>query len=106
MVGVHLPPLRKRRGDTPLLANAFLEHCGRDSGGHLASSLREAMDALMRHSYPGNVWELQNLVERAVVMARDASITTRDLPSELLRPEAPAPGGDAHPDRAEPALQA
>lgn len=105
-MGVHLPPLRQRLGAIPVLANAFLENCGRDTRGHLASFLREAMDALMRHSYPGNVWELQNLVERAVVMARDATVTSRDLPSELLRPEAPAPGGDAHPDRAEPALQA
>jgi two-component system NtrC family response regulator len=96
VVGVHLPPLRQRRGDIPVLANAFLEHFCRENGRQLEGFSREAMDALMRHSYPGNVRELQNLVERAVVMARDRTITTRDLPPELQRAEAPAPAGEAH----------
>ncbi|MCC7261139.1 MAG: sigma-54-dependent Fis family transcriptional regulator [Candidatus Latescibacteria bacterium] len=96
VVGVQLPPLRQRRADIPVLASAFLAHFGRENGRQLAGFSREAMDALMRHAYPGNVRELQNIVERAVVMARDQTITTLDLPPELQRAEAPAPEVEAH----------
>ncbi|MBI2501638.1 MAG: sigma-54-dependent Fis family transcriptional regulator [Candidatus Latescibacteria bacterium] len=96
VVAVHLPPLRQRRVDIPVLAGAFLAHFSRENGRQLEGFSREAMDALMRHSYPGNVRELQNIVERAVVMARDRTITTRDLPPELQRAETPAPPEEAH----------
>ena len=102
VVGVQLPPLRQRRADIPVLANAFLEHFCRENGRPLEGFSREAMDALMRHAYPGNVRELQNIVERAVVMARDNTITTRDLPPELQHAEAAVlPEGHTLTDRVE-----
>lgn len=78
-VEVHLPPLRERREDIPLLAEHFLaqhsEHYGRDLEGFSEN----AMDALMRHAWPGNVRELEHAVERSVLMARGTRIEGADL---------------------------
>jgi len=92
VVTVSLPPLRHRRRDIPVLIEHFLAHFNRTSDRPVAGLSREAMDALMRYRYPGNVRELQNIVERAVVMARGPLIGRRDLPPEVL---AGAEAGDA-----------
>jgi two-component system NtrC family response regulator len=93
VVAITLPPLRERREDVPLLVDHFLRRFA-DEGRARAVS-REAMDLLLKHDYPGNVRELENLVHRAVVLARGATITTADLPLHLagLKPE--ARGGEA-----------
>jgi len=87
VVAITLPPLRERREDIPLLVDHFLRQY-RDEG-RARSVSREAMDLLLKHDYPGNVRELENLVHRAVVLARDDVITAADLPLHLgdLRPE-------------------
>jgi len=87
VVQVSLPPLRARREDIPLLVDHFLRRF-QDEGRARAVS-REAMDLLLKHDYPGNVRELENLVHRAVVLARGYTITTADLPLHLagLPPE-------------------
>jgi DNA-binding NtrC family response regulator len=88
VVSITLPPLRERREDIPLLVDHFLRRF-RDEGKARSVS-REAMDLLLKHDYPGNVRELENLVHRAVVLARDEVVATSDLPLHLgdLRPEA------------------
>ena len=69
VVPVHVPPLRERRGDIPLLVKHFVE---RFAGPARVTVTREAMDALARHRWPGNVRELENFCERSVLMrARD-----------------------------------
>jgi len=83
VVSVSLPPLRHRRRDIPVLIDHFLAHYGELNGKPVDGLSREAADALMRYSYPGNVRELQNILERAVVMARDPVISRRDLPPEV-----------------------
>jgi two-component system NtrC family response regulator len=83
VVSVQLPPLRSRREDIPALVAHFLARYSAENGEAVREVSREAMDLLMRHSYPGNVRELQNLVERAVVMARGELIAPADLPAEL-----------------------
>jgi two-component system NtrC family response regulator len=88
VVSITLPPLRERREDIPLLVDHFLRRL--EDEGKARSVSREAMDLLLKHDYPGNVRELENLVHRAVVLARDEVVTTSDLPLHLgdLRPEA------------------
>lgn len=87
VVAITLPPLRERREDVPLLVDHFLRRFA-DEGKPRGIS-REAMDLLLKHDYPGNVRELENLVHRAVVLARGDTITTADLPLHLggLKPE-------------------
>ena len=87
VVAITLPPLRERREDIPLLVDHFLRRFQEE--GKARSVSREAMDLLLKHDYPGNVRELENLVHRAVVLARDEVVATSDLPLHLgdLRPE-------------------
>jgi two-component system NtrC family response regulator len=78
VVSVTLPPLRERREDIPLLVDHFLRRFADE--GKARGVSREAMDLLLKHDYPGNVRELENLVHRAVVLARGDVVTTSDLP--------------------------
>ena len=83
VVEVHLPPLRERRQDIPVLIDYFLRRYNDENGKDISEVSREAMDLLMRYSYPGNVRELQNMIERAVVMTRNSVITRADLAVEV-----------------------
>jgi two-component system NtrC family response regulator len=87
VVCITLPPLRERREDIPLLVDHFLRNF--EDEGKARSVSREAMDLLLKHDYPGNVRELENLIHRAVVLSRDEVVATSDLPLHLgeLRPE-------------------
>jgi two-component system response regulator HydG len=87
---VHMPPLRERAEDIPLLVEHFLARYGR--GAAVLSCAPAAMDALKAFSFPGNVRQLEHIVQRAVATARSAEITLDDLPEELLaEPAGPAP---------------
>jgi formate hydrogenlyase transcriptional activator len=66
---IEIPPLRARSGDIPLLVNYFLEHFARRMGKTIEAIPAETMDALRQHSWPGNIRELQNLMERAVILS-------------------------------------
>ena len=82
VVEIHVPPLRERREDIPLLAVEFLkEFCVRE--GKEISFTEEAMRALQEYDWPGNVRQLKNAVERAVVLSRSGLITLNDLPEEV-----------------------
>ena len=83
VVTVQLPPLRERRADIPALVEHFVERFNDENGKQIQGVSREAMDLLMRHDYPGNVREMQNVVERAVVMARGDLLTRADLPATV-----------------------
>lgn len=83
VVTISLPPLREKRQDIPLLADLFLHRYCRALTKPLMKISPAAMEHLMRYHWPGNVRELGNLIERAVVLARDSIITPEDLP--LLR---------------------
>jgi two-component system NtrC family response regulator len=94
VVTIELPPLRGRREDIPLLVDHFLRRFAAEGQGALKSVSREAMDLLLKYDYPGNVRELENLVHRAVVLARGPVITTSDLPihvAQLKSEGQPAP---------------
>jgi DNA-binding NtrC family response regulator len=77
VVAITLPPLRERREDIPLLVEHFLRRFAAEGKARRVS--REALDLLMKHDYPGNVRELENLIHRAVVLARGDVIGTSDL---------------------------
>jgi len=81
VVSVLVPPLRERRQDIPLLIDHFLQRYNAENGKQISELSKEAMDLMMRHRYPGNVRELQNMIERAVVMTRGSVISKIDLPS-------------------------
>jgi len=83
VVEIELPPLRERRADIPLLAQAFLKEFARENGKNVRQILPEAMDALMSYSWPGNVRELRTAIEHAVVLCRGEKVGLRDLPAGL-----------------------
>ena len=80
VVCIEIPPLRRRRSDIPPLIEHFLREYAAENGKEIEGVSREAMDRLMRYDYPGNVRELENAIERAVVLARGSLVATEDLP--------------------------
>ncbi len=76
---IDIPPLRRRRGDIPLMAEAFLERYARELGRRELRLSDEAMRALAEHPWPGNVRELQNALERAAILCDGASIRPEHL---------------------------
>jgi DNA-binding NtrC family response regulator len=78
-VEIHLPPLRARREDIPLLAGHFLQTYNERYRKNIIGFDSNAMQLLKEHSWPGNVRELDHAVERAVLLAGDSSITAADL---------------------------
>ena len=104
VVAITLPPLRSRRADIPPLVEHFVDRYAKENGKPIAGVSREAMDLLMKYFYPGNVRELENLIERAVVMARGDLLTTDDLPAAIRRATPSplrTPASTALPDRIE-----
>ena len=90
VVAITLPPLRERRDDLPLFIDHFLRTFAAKNGKTIRGLSREARETLLRYDYPGNVRELENLIERAVVLTRDEVIGLADLPLTLAEP-APEP---------------
>jgi len=93
VVTVALPPLRERREDIPLLVEHFVSAFAAKNGKAIRGLTREARDALLRYDYPGNVRELENVIERAVVLTRDDVIGPEDLPLSLVDPIPETPEG-------------
>jgi DNA-binding NtrC family response regulator len=83
VVSIHIPPLKERREDIPLLAHYFLDRFAKRANCGVKGFTREAMSVLTDYGYPGNVRELENIVERAVVLAQGDLIQTADLPPDL-----------------------
>ena len=95
VVKIEIPPLRERVNDVPMLAEHFLKSHADELGKALLGFSDGAMDALRRYTYPGNVRELQNIVERAAVLTRTPTIQLHDLPPQVIEnatgPLSPAP---------------
>jgi two-component system, NtrC family, response regulator PilR len=81
---IHLPPLRQRREDIPLLVDFFLQKYSREMDLPPRQISIEAMQILESYDWPGNVRELENLIERVLALSHAETITTRDLPVHLL----------------------
>ena len=87
VVTILIPPLRERRSDVSLLIDHFLRHYADKNGKTIRGLTPEGRDILLRYDYPGNVRELENIIERAVVLARDDVIGSADLPLTVQEPE-------------------
>ena len=81
VVGITVPPLRDRKEDIPLLIEYFTKKFNDKHKRHIKGVTREAKDILLKYDYPGNVRELENIVERAIVLTRGDYISREDLPS-------------------------
>jgi len=81
VVTIEIPPLRERKEDIPLLLDFFLKRFNDRHKKGLKGFTREARDLLIKYDYPGNVRELENVVERAVVLTRGEYISREDLPT-------------------------
>jgi len=83
VIPLFIPPLRERAEDIPLLATRFLEECARKMGKSFQGFSDEALQTLLDYSWPGNVREMENSIERSVVLAKGEIITLSDLPANL-----------------------
>ncbi|MFH0813199.1 MAG: sigma-54 dependent transcriptional regulator [Pseudomonadota bacterium] len=83
VITINLPPLRERKEDIPLLAYYFLRRAMKKSDRNIKGFSDEALKILRSYDFPGNVRELENIVERAVALASGDTIEVRDLPPDL-----------------------
>ncbi len=92
VIMIDIPPLKKRKGDIPLLIQHFLEKYGHETTKQVDRVTRDAMELLKRYDWPGNVRELENAVERAVVLSQSRTLGIKDFaflrssPVPLSRP--------------------
>jgi two-component system response regulator PilR (NtrC family) len=86
---IHLPPLRERREDIPLLVAHFIQKFGKELGKDVRGVTPEAMAVLERYHWPGNIRELENALERAIVLGAGEMLGTESLP-DTVRRERPA----------------
>ncbi len=84
VVRIHLPPLRDRAMDIPLFAATFLDHFNRDLGKNISGIGPDALGALKAHSWPGNIRELRNAIERAAVFCNGDQIDLVHLPRDIV----------------------
>ncbi len=83
VVMIPLPPLRARSDDIPLLIRHFLDKYSQTFGKEIEGVSSEVLEILSRYPFPGNVRELENIIERAVALTDETELSTRDLPSDL-----------------------
>ncbi len=83
VISIHLPPLRSRLDDVPLLAHHFLNDYARKNKKRILGFTSDALGSLAGYSWPGNVRELENVIERAVVLSRNEHIGSDDLPAKV-----------------------
>jgi DNA-binding NtrC family response regulator len=83
VVNIHMPPLRERKEDIPLLAAAFLKEFAEENGKKINGIDPRVLSALYAYSWPGNIRELRNCVESAVVLCKGTAITLDDLPPSV-----------------------
>jgi len=83
VIPLHIPPLRERREDVPLLVNHFVERFNRELGKQVAAPEPAVMDYLVRYDWPGNVREMRNVIERAMLLEAQDELLVSHLPSEI-----------------------
>jgi len=86
VVSIVIPPLRDRKEDIPALLDHFIKKYAEENKRKLTGISAEARDLLMRYPYPGNVRELENIIERSVVLSKKNMITAADLPLHVQQP--------------------
>ena len=102
VVRLELPPLRRRKEDIPLLAQQFIDRFNRLQGKSISGISPEALALLLAHDWPGNIRELENVIERSFILCREGQIGPALLPEELRgRPQitSPTPSDDLRSNR-------
>jgi DNA-binding NtrC family response regulator len=84
VVHIELPPLRERKEDIPVLADYFLKKFNEENQKKLAAFSNESNDFLMKYDWPGNIRELENAVERAVILGKGTIVEAGDLSQQSL----------------------
>lgn len=83
VVSVKIPKLRERRVDIPLLVEYFIKKYAEINEKNVSGITSEALDKIVKYNFPGNVRELENMIERAIVLCRDENIGIKDLPLQV-----------------------
>ncbi|RMF58451.1 MAG: sigma-54-dependent Fis family transcriptional regulator, partial [Calditrichaeota bacterium] len=83
VISIHLPPLRERKEDIPLLCEHFIQKYAKASPKTIRGISQEALEKIEGYNWPGNVRELENVIERAITLATDEWIEVRDLPEKV-----------------------
>ena len=91
VVSIVLPPLRRRMEDIPLLVDHFIGKLNRIRGKSVSGIDRQVLSVLMSHDFPGNIRELENIIEHAFVLCSEGDIHLHHLPAMLTRPACPGP---------------
>ncbi len=85
VISINIPTLRKRKDDLPLLVKHFIGMYSKENHKKISDITAGAMEILTSHDWPGNIRELENILERAVILDMDGVIDTDDLPDILVR---------------------
>jgi DNA-binding NtrC family response regulator len=80
VININLPSLKERREDIPLLVDFYIKKYSRQEGKNIETISKDALNLLVKYHYPGNIRELENIIERAVILARGKVLTLQDLP--------------------------
>ena len=86
VIDVLLPPLRERKEEIPMLVDLFIEKFNKKNEKNIKAISKNALDLLMKYHYPGNIRELENIIERAVVLSDSDVLTTHDMPAFIKNP--------------------
>ncbi len=84
VIPIHIPPLRERPSDIPLLVDYFLRKYSKGKGRKVEGVSEDAMKILMKYDWPGNVRELENIIERLVILSNGKTIKKEDLPIQII----------------------
>ncbi len=95
VIPIHVPPLRERKSDIPLLLAHFIDKFSAESGKPVPNITQEALDKLTQYAWPGNVRELENLIERLLVLKKNDMVEKGDLPPKISGAAPLAPAGSA-----------
>jgi len=88
---IEVPPLRRRKEDIPLLIDAFLRRLNHFNSKGIHDIHPQAMDALMQYDWPGNIRELENLIERAYILETSRILSPESFPNDMFESETSIP---------------
>ena len=91
VISMEVPPLRKRTEDLPLLVEYFIDFYSKENHKKIKGISEETIEVLLNYNWPGNIRELENIIERAIILDTDGTINTDDLP-EIILSEKPVLG--------------